>query len=106
VPGGEPSRRSASTEWERCIGRGTGSSGATWRSRCCPRRSRRMPSRLARFRREARVLAALNHPHRGDLRPRGIGRRRNVGPRARRGRDARRTARERRASYPLPYNIF
>ena len=34
------------------------------------------PERLARFEREAKTLASLNHPqHRRDLRPREIGRR-------------------------------
>ena len=34
---------------------------ATWRSRSCPSTSPRTPSRLERFEREAKALAALNH---------------------------------------------
>ncbi len=52
--------------------------------------------RLARFEREARVLASLNHPeHCRDLRPRRGGRRPCAGAGAGRGRDARRTNRAR-----------
>ena len=53
------------------------------------------PERLARFEREARVLAALNHPaHRRDLRRRGVrDGMRGAGARARRRRDAGRAAR-------------
>ena len=36
---------------------------ATSRSRFCRTRSRSDPDRLARFEREAQLLAALNHPH-------------------------------------------
>ena len=45
------------------------SSGGTSRSRCCPRRRR--PGTTAALEREARMLAALNHPHIARLRPRG-----------------------------------
>ena len=58
------------------------SSGATWRSRLLPEASRvATRDRLARFEREAQVLAALNHPeHRARLRHRGRdGRRRCYG---------------------------
>ena len=46
--------------------RDTGS-GATWRSRSCRRSFTRDPDRLARFEREARVLASLNHPNIGAI---------------------------------------
>ena len=45
----------------------TPSSTGTWRSRCCPKRSRIDPDRLARFEREAKVLASLNHPNIGAI---------------------------------------
>ncbi len=55
--------------------------------------------RLTRFRREAQVLASLNHPaHRGDLRARGAGRPGGADSRAGRRRNARRADRSRSAS--------
>ena len=56
-------RCSAPAAWARCTGLTTRSSGATSRSRSCPGRSRVSPDRLARFEREARMLASLNHPN-------------------------------------------
>ena len=32
-----------------------------WRSRCCPGRWQKTPERLARFEREAKLLASLSH---------------------------------------------
>src|SRR5262245_7726629 len=51
------------------------------------------PDRPARFEREAQLLAALNHPHSGDLRLRGDSDDQGDRPRAGRGSDARRSHR-------------
>ena len=56
------SARLAPAGWARSIAPATRSSVATSRSRCC-RRSSVDPDRLARFEREAQVLASLNHPN-------------------------------------------
>ena len=61
------SRCSAPAAWARSTARATRSSDATSRSRSCRARSARDPDRLARFEREARVLASLNHPHIGAI---------------------------------------
>ena len=60
------SRRSAPAAWARSIARAIVSSGATWRSRSC-RAFHRDPERRARFAREARLLATLNHPNIGAI---------------------------------------
>ena len=39
----------------------------TWRSRSCPPHLTSDPERLARFEREARLVASLNHPHIGAI---------------------------------------
>ena len=56
-------RGSARAAWARSIARGTQGSGATSRSKSCPRALTRSADRRARFEREARLLASLNHPH-------------------------------------------
>ena len=54
---------SAQAEWARSIARATRSSIATSHSRCCRISFADDPERLARFDREAQLLASLNHPH-------------------------------------------
>ena len=55
-------------EWERCTARAT----RGWRARggaesSCRRRLRPTAQRMARFEREAKVLASLNHPNIGSI---------------------------------------
>ena len=57
------SRRSALAAWVRYIAPPTRNSAATWPSRCCPPRWRKIRSASARFHREAKALAALDHPN-------------------------------------------
>ena len=49
--------------WARCIAPSTRDSIARLPSRCCRRRCPTIRERVARLEREARLLAALNHPH-------------------------------------------
>ena len=53
--------------WVRSTARTTRSLVATWRSRSFHRRSLADPERVARFQREARTLASLNHPSIGGI---------------------------------------
>ena len=55
-----PSARAA---WARSTAPAICACGATSPSRSCPTSFARFPSALARFEREAQVLASLNHPH-------------------------------------------
>ena len=54
---------SASAAWARCTAPVTRDSIATSRSKSCRASFAADPERLARFEREARLLASLNHPH-------------------------------------------
>ncbi len=54
---------SAPAAWARSIARAIRVSIAPWRSRSSPARSRPTRNREQRFEHEARVIAALNHPH-------------------------------------------
>ena len=56
------SARSARAAWARSGAPATRASVARWRSRCCPTAFAADPERLARFEREAQLLASLNHP--------------------------------------------
>ncbi len=49
--------------WAKCIAHSIRGSIARWPSRCCRQHLSRDPERVARLEREARLLAALNHPH-------------------------------------------
>ena len=49
--------------WARSIAPAIRSSTVMWRSRSCPTPLTSDPERLARFRREAQMLAAVNHPN-------------------------------------------
>ena len=60
-------RDSARAAWARCTARATRSSDATSPSRSCRAIFTTDPERLARFEREARLLASLNHPHIGAI---------------------------------------
>ena len=57
------SRRSAPAAWARSIARATRSSIATSRIKVLPELFAADPERLARFEREAQLLASLNHPN-------------------------------------------
>ena len=61
------SRSSARAAWARSTARATRSSGAMSRSRSCRASFTTDPERRARFEREARLLASLNHPHIGAI---------------------------------------
>ena len=53
--------------WVRSIARETRNWAATWPSRCCRTAFTSDAERRTRFEREARLLAALNHPHIGAI---------------------------------------
>ena len=57
------SASSASVGWARSTKPTTGNSGGTWPIKVLPRVFTDDPERLARFEREARMLAALDHPN-------------------------------------------
>ena len=53
--------------WATCTGRAIPGLDVTSPSRFCSRAFADDPDRLARFEREARILAALDHPHIGTI---------------------------------------
>ena len=57
------SRRSARAGWVWSGRRSTPRSTARWRSRCYRKNSRGDPERLGRFQREAKAVAASDHPN-------------------------------------------
>ena len=59
--------RSAKAAWVRCIGPEIPSSTATVALKVLPQAFTDDPDRLARFEREAKVLASLNHPNIGHI---------------------------------------
>ncbi len=58
---------SALAAWARCIAPTTRSSGATWRIKILPAQWTADSEHRSRFEREARLLAALNHPNIGAI---------------------------------------
>ena len=61
------SRRSAPAAWARSIARATRKLGRDVAIKILPSHSPPIPSDVARFAREARLLATLNHPHIGTI---------------------------------------
>ena len=59
--------RSAPAGWAKCIARATRTLQRDVALKVLPGRLSSDPDRLARFKREAQVLASLNHPHIGAI---------------------------------------